>query len=264
MIRIRLINSFLLLMIFSLTVSAKEYHVAKTGNDANPGTLGSPLHTIQAAANLAQAGDVITVHEGVYRERITPPRGGESDTKRIVYRTAEGEKVEIKGSEVIKNWVKHYGSVWMVTLSNSFFNDYNPYVDLVRGDWFNDKGRDHHTGEVYLNGKSLWEMESLEKVHKSKPLKDVYDPEGSTYTWFCESDDENTTIYANFQGADPNKELVEINLRKACFYPSSTGINFITVSGFQMSQAATQWSPPTAEQIGLIGTNWSKGWIIEN
>ncbi|MHC4646144.1 MAG: hypothetical protein ACYTBJ_11620, partial [Planctomycetota bacterium] len=31
-----------------------------------------------------------------------------------------------------------------------------------------------------------------------------------------------------------------------------------------MSQAATQWAPPTAEQIGLIGTHWSKGWIIEN
>ena len=28
--------------------------------------------------------------------------------------------------------------------------------------------------------------------------------------------------------------------------------------------AATPWAPPTAEQIGLIGTNWSKGWIIEN
>jgi alpha-L-arabinofuranosidase len=31
-----------------------------------------------------------------------------------------------------------------------------------------------------------------------------------------------------------------------------------------MSQAATPWAPPTAEQVGLIGTNWSKGWIIEN
>ena len=31
-----------------------------------------------------------------------------------------------------------------------------------------------------------------------------------------------------------------------------------------MSQAATQWAPPTAEQTGLIGTNWSRGWIIEN
>ena len=31
-----------------------------------------------------------------------------------------------------------------------------------------------------------------------------------------------------------------------------------------MRQAATPWAPPTAEQIGLIGTHWSKGWIIES
>jgi alpha-N-arabinofuranosidase len=30
-----------------------------------------------------------------------------------------------------------------------------------------------------------------------------------------------------------------------------------------MTHAATPWAPPTAEQIGLIGTHWSKGWIIE-
>jgi alpha-N-arabinofuranosidase len=31
-----------------------------------------------------------------------------------------------------------------------------------------------------------------------------------------------------------------------------------------MEHAATPWAPPTAEQIGLIGTHWSKGWVIEN
>jgi hypothetical protein len=31
-----------------------------------------------------------------------------------------------------------------------------------------------------------------------------------------------------------------------------------------MSHAATNWAPPTAEQTGLVGPNWSKGWIIEN
>jgi alpha-N-arabinofuranosidase len=31
-----------------------------------------------------------------------------------------------------------------------------------------------------------------------------------------------------------------------------------------MMHAATPWAPPTAEQIGLIGTHWSKGWIIED
>lgn len=258
------LHLILIAILISTSLFAKEYHVAKTGNDYNPGTSYSPLLTIQAAANLAQPNDIITVHEGVYRERITPPRGGNSDNERIIYQAANAEKVEIKGSQVINNWVNFSKTVWKVTISNSIFGDYNPYKDLVKGDWFNNKGRIHHTGEVYLNGKSLWEMELLEKVLNPKPVKDNFDPEGSTYTWFCESDKENTYIFANFHEADPNKELIEVNVRKSCFYPKKNNINYITIRGFHMSQAATQWAPPTAEQVGLIGTNWSKGWIIEN
>lgn len=259
--RIKLV---LLTLVLCVAVSAKEYHVAKNGDDHNKGTKESPFLTIQKAADLALPGDIIIVHEGVYRERVTPPRGGNSDLERITYRAAKGEKVEIKGSEIINNWEQFSGTVWKATVPNSIFGEYNPYKDLVRGDWFNDKGRVHHTGEVYLNDKSLWEMELLEKVLRPRAVEDNYDPAGSTYTWFCESDEAHTYIYANFQGANPNKELVEINVRKACFYPDTTNINYITISGFHMSQAATQWAPPTAEQIGLIGTNWSKGWIIEN
>jgi hypothetical protein len=251
-----------LIGVFSLC--AKEYHVAKTGNDRNPGTVDKPFLTIQAAANIAQPGDVITVHEGIYREWVKPPRGGNSNSERIIYQAAEGETVKIKGSEIVSGWEKITGTVWRISIPNSYFGDYNPYKDLIHGDWFNPLGRVHHTGEVYLNGKSLWEMALLEDVLNPTPKTDRFDPEGSTYTWFCESNHENTFIYANFQGADPNKEMVEINVRKSCFYPGKTGINYLTVRGFKMSQAATQWAPPTAEQIGLIGTNWSKGWIIEN
>ncbi len=254
----------LIALILTFSISAREYHVAKTGKDSNPGTAEKPFLTIQAAADVAQPGDVITVHEGIYREWVKPPRGGNSDAERIVFQAAEGGKVEIKGSEIVTGWEKLAGTVWMISFSNSFFGDYNPYKDLIHGDWFNPLGRVHHTGEVYLNGKSLWEMALLEDVLHPKPKTDRFDPEGSTYTWFCESNNDNTFIYANFQGADPNNELVEINVRKSCFYPEKTGVNFITVRGFQMNKAATQWAPPTAEQIGLIGTNWSKGWIIEN
>jgi hypothetical protein len=81
---------------------------------------------------------------------------------------------------------------------------------------------------------------------------------------FTESDDSNTYLYANFHDRNPNEELVEINVRDSCFYPDQPGRNYITVRGFHMSQAATQWAAPTAEQIGLMGTHWSKGWIIEN
>jgi hypothetical protein len=40
-------------------------------------------------------------------------------------------------------------------LPNTFFGDFNPYRDLIRGDWFSPKGREHHTGAVYLNGEWL-------------------------------------------------------------------------------------------------------------
>ena len=253
-----------ILFLGGLKAHAGEYHVSLNGSDDNVGSAEHPFLSISAACRVARAGDTITVHEGVYREWIDPPFGGTSPLNRIVYHAAEGEKVVIKGSEVVKGWEKVRKGVWKVSLDNSFFGDYNPYREIIRADWFRDFGRDHHTGEVYLNGRSFYEIDSLEKVLDPLPLKGAQDQEGSRYQWYCESDSKTTIIWANFHGSDPNMELVEINVRPAVFFPEKTGIDYITVSGFTLSQAATTWAPPTAEQIGLIGPNWSKGWIIEN
>ena len=132
------------------TGCATEYHVSKTGLDGSPGTESKPFKTIMAAAKIAQPGDTITVHEGTYRESINPPRGGTSDAKRIVYQAAPGEKVVIKGSEIIKGWQPVGKGVWKVTLPNTFFGKFNPYDDLVGGNWFRPNDRNHHTGAVYL------------------------------------------------------------------------------------------------------------------
>ena len=246
---------WVLMITHAASASATELHVSVTGSDTHDGSLQRPFKTISAAAFVARAGDVITVHEGVYRERVTPPRGGESDDNRIVYQAAPGEKVEIKGSEVIQGWVKVLDDVWTVTLPNAFFGGFNPYSDSIHGDWFDPRGRGHHTGAVYLNGD--WLKEAATKA-------DVERPSGTTSLWFAVVDVKSTTIWARFPGADPNKELVEINVRQTVFYPEKTGINYITVRGFTMRQAATNWAPPTAEQIGLLGAHWSRGWIIEN
>ncbi|MFZ5830983.1 MAG: right-handed parallel beta-helix repeat-containing protein [Planctomycetota bacterium] len=256
-----------LLLILACSASpalARDIHVSPKGATGADGSAEKPFATISAAAELSQPGDVITVHAGTYRERITPPRGGTSNENRIVYQAAVGEEVVVKGSEVVRGWEPEGEGVWKVTLPNSFFGDYNPYQDLIHGDWFNDKKRPHHTGEVYIGGKSLWETHELARVRNPQPAADVADPEGSTWTWYCESDAQSTTIYANFHDKDPNEELVEINVRDSCFYPARPGCDYITIRGFRMCHAATQWAAPTAEQIGLIGTHWSKGWIIEN
>jgi alpha-N-arabinofuranosidase len=234
------------------------YHVSVDGNDANAGTKTSPLRTISAAANLAMPGDTVLVHAGIYREQITPPRGGDSNAERIVYEAAPGEKVVIKGSEIIKGWKKLENDTWEVKITNTFFGDFNPYKELIHGDWFNPtpKDRKYHRGAVYLHGH--WLMEAAEKgeVMALSDKKDLL--------WWTDVDSTTTTIWAQFKDADPNKDLVEINVRPTVFYPDRQFINFITVRGFTMEQAATNWAPPTAEQMGLIGTHWSRGWIIEN
>lgn len=145
------------------------------------------------------------------------------------------------------------------------------------GDWLveTDTGTTKHLGDVYLNGMSFYEAGSLEELqnpgirkqvidnwtHKTVP---VHNPEQTKYLWYAEVDGENTTIHANFHEYNPNEELVEINVRKCCFYPETPGIDYITVRGFEMAQAATPWTPPTADQPGLLGPHWSKGWIIED
>ncbi|MEI6808057.1 MAG: right-handed parallel beta-helix repeat-containing protein [bacterium] len=251
----RILIHLLVMVAFAVSIQAVELHVATSGKDTDPGTKAAPLRTIQRAASLAQPGDVITVRGGTYRERISPPRGGESDAKRIVYQAAQGETVEIKGSEIVKNWVKVQDNVWEVTIPNTFFGSFNPYNDLIHGDWFKAKRRQHHTGAVYLNGEWLTEAAALDAVLK---------PVGDTALWFGQVDQTNTTIRAQFKSVDPNTQLVEINVRQSVFYPEKPGMNFISVRGFTMRHAATPWAPPTAEQIGLIGTHWSRGWIIEN
>lgn len=234
---------------------AREYHVSAQGSDKNNGSAASPFRTISAAAARAFPGDVITVHEGVYRERVSPARGGTSEEKRIVYRAAPGERVEITGAEIVKGWKRLQDDVWSVTIPNGFFGDFNPYNDVIHGDWFDARGRTHHTGAVYLNGDWFAEAATMDEVLR---------PNGATPLWFGRVDAETTTLWAQFKGVDPNQELTEINFRQTVFYPEKTGIDFITVRRFILRRAATPWAPPTAEQKGVIGTHWSKGWIIED
>ena len=92
----------------------------------------------------------------------------------------------------------------------------------------------------------------------------IRNPEQTQLVWYAEVGHDETTIWANFQGADPNDELVEINVRRSVFYPTENHLDYITVRGFELAQAATPWAPPTADQPGLIGPNWAKGWIIED
>ena len=246
-------------------------HVAVTGSDRADGSAEAPFRTISRAAQAALPGDAVTVHAGVYREWVNPPRGGTADAP-ITYQAAVGpdgrfEPVTISGAEVVTDWRPHPGAegrVWVARVPNALFGARNPYAERIGGDWFFDRVNTWHTGEVYLDGRSMYESLTLGGVEHPEVTPDSFDPQGSLLTWYCEVGDDVTTIWANFGGVDPAEHEIEINARTFVFWPEATGVDHITVRGFTLTKAATQWAPPTALQEGLIGPHWSTGWVIED
>ena len=226
----------------------------------------APFCTISEAAAIAEPGDEVYVLPGIYRENVNPVNAG-LPGQRITYRSAEPLKAVITGAEPLSCW-KQTGegsTVYTARVSNDIFGNYNPYTTLVGGDWFI-ASFTAHTGDVFLNGKSMYEVSGIDAVNEPVVSKASWDPDFSIYVWYSEQDtaSNETVFYANFHGADPNRENVEITVRRNCFYPQKEGIGYITLSGFTVTEAATQWAPPTAYQEGMIGPHWSKGWIIED
>jgi len=252
-------------------------HVATSGSDRDDGSQQRPLRTIGRAAAMAQAGDTVVVHAGEYREWVKPQRGGLSDTRRITFEAAAGEHVVIKGSERVTNWERNGGTVWKATVPNALFGSFNPFTEEIAGDWivYAPDVPKKHLADVYLDGLSFYEVSSLKEVENPQLRTEATDdwtrvadrvrnPEQTQLVWYAEVGAEATTIWANFHDADPNAALVEINVRRSVFYPVDTHVDYITVRGFELAQAACPWTPPTADQPALIGPNWAKGWIIED
>jgi len=234
---------------------AAEYHVSKSGSDANPGSSARPFLTIQKAATVMQPGDVCTVHDGTYREEVIPPRGGSSEAHRITYRAAEGEKVYWKGSDQFTNWTLHAGTTYAVSITNVAFGAFNPYTVFVKEAWMGYGGGKFHRGQVFYEGEQYREQRTLDGVTATQK------------TWCVKQDKGSTVIYANFGGANPNTGLAEVTMRKSVFRPIvDGGVNYITLRGFHMSHGAPNWSPPspkTSDQEGLITTYRGTHWIIE-
>lgn len=97
-----------------LSLSAAEYFVSASGSDDAPGSREAPFRTIGKAAALVQAGDVVTVRGGTYREQISIRSSGTAAAP-IVFRGAPGETAVLTaGFAFPVAWQKTagYRSVW--------------------------------------------------------------------------------------------------------------------------------------------------------
>jgi len=242
--------------------SGMTYYVNVTASRDGNGSKAMPFRHINDAAKVALPGDEVIVAPGIYREYVNPQNAG-TEENRIVYRSEQPLGAVITGAEVLTGWTKYKGDVWTTRVDNGIFGAYNPYTTYVCGDWYF-APTVRHTGSVYLNDLAMYETVSLDECIEGAVDPCAWVPEESKYKWFTVQEGNTTVLYANFKGLDPNKEKVELSVRRNCFMPDKTGVSYITVSGFKIDKGATTWAPPAAYQDGLIGPHWSKGWIIED
>ena len=178
-----------------------DIRAPKNGN----GSKETPFRSIREAAKLAKPGDTVLVAPGVYRENVAPAHAGREDA-RIVYKSTEPLAAEITGAEEIKSWKPYEGNVWVCRIPNGVFGKYNPYTTFVQGDWYFGPVN-KHTGQVFLDDRMLYETLTLEECIEGAVYPSSWEPENSVYKWYTEQDVEKneTVIYANFQGKNPNE-----------------------------------------------------------
>jgi hypothetical protein len=125
----------------------REYFVSLAGRDTNPGTITQPFRTIAQGVSVVQAGDILSLRQGVYVEPVRIASKCGTATRPIVIRSYPGEQATIDGSmpefRTLNNqdWVPasgtdahpdEYVSVKKFTSSvRGAFLDRTPYTRLI-------------------------------------------------------------------------------------------------------------------------------------
>ncbi len=261
-----------ILWLVSSASQAKTWFVSDNGKDANIGSEQKPFKTISKAAEMAWPGDTVLVMQGVYRERVAPPRGGEPG-RPIVYMAEPGKKVYIKGSDVWNpDWQKEGKGILFARPADSLFTDdvyfdsANPFkVDVSSTPWGRNGFREfpdlfgsvkYTLGQVFVDGK-MW---------KQVPLKVEMQTEHNTW-WY---DSVNGEIYVNAGKYDDfSGHTVEITTRRRVFAPHKRGLGYIHLIGFIIEHCGNQfpesfWDKQENAQAGAVGTRQGHHWVIKN
>jgi hypothetical protein len=88
------------------------------GSDNNNGTsLSSPFLTIQAAANVAKAGDTVDICAGTYREEVVPRNSGTAAAP-IIYQPYNNGKVVVSGANIVTGWTQYSSDIYQSSSMN--------------------------------------------------------------------------------------------------------------------------------------------------
>jgi hypothetical protein len=252
------------------------YVCCASGSDQSKGSESMPFRTIQAAANVAQPGDTVLVQPGIYRERVSPVRGGSSASLAITFRSAVPQKAIIRGSVP---WVPEpicdtlvIKDIYSGPLDLQVFQDSsavdgaNPFLvpccvtpygregrpESVAGIKGADPQMVYSLGQVFVDDRPL-----LQCPYKTEM-------EQTADSWYY--DISANRLYANIPGGFEN---IEVTNQRRVFAPHVRGLKYIVVDGFVIERCGNQypnkfWTVAQNQQAGMIGTRSGRFWTIQN
>ncbi|MEM7809375.1 MAG: right-handed parallel beta-helix repeat-containing protein, partial [Planctomycetota bacterium] len=252
--------------------------------DDGPGDEARPFKTISAAAFVAEPGDTVCVHAGVYRERVAPRRGGEPG-RPITYEAAPRERVVIKASDLWQpDWQPQGNGLYLGRFVDdqfdidqrhavdwpSFPQRYNPFVLPLNSapggkaaavDPFGNVTAEAEernpavVGELFVNGQPLLQ------------LPDATQLERTPGSWRV-ADDASGLVVHPPTGVELEHAFVELVTRPRCFAPYKRGLSHITVRGFVMEHGANDFPRgfygKHSPQAGILSTRGGTHWVIES
>ena len=240
-------------------------------SDENDGSEARPFKTIQRAADLAEPGTRVLIHGGVYRECVSPARGGDGPDSMIAYEAFGDGPVVIRASEEIHDFSPSTGwrigmrmkkedlegmRIYAHRLSPDMFRGYNPFcaVNILHDRLFIEYDKTDMTpylnrrGCVFCDGKPLRQVALYHQLAQSD----------STY-WV---EHNGQTVHFRLpQDADPRDHLIEVTVREQCFAPEEPFLSYIKLKGLICEHAATGAPVP---QRGAISAHRGHHWVIED
>lgn len=253
----------------------RELHVDANhpeADDTNEGTLERPFRTINAAAQLAEAGTRIWIHAGEYREWVRPAAGGTGPEHMISYEAYGDGEVVIKASEQVSDFKPSKGwrlkadfneeqagesiRIWEYNLSPKLFQGYNPFcaVNILHDRLFIEYEKTdmstylNRRGMVFCDGKPLIQVALYNQLSKC---------EGS---YWVEANGQKVHFRLE-KDADPKDHCIEVTCREQCFAPEVPFLSYIKIKGITCAHAATGAPVP---QRGAISCYRGHHWVIEN
>jgi len=277
---------------------SKTYYVdgkSSAADDAGPGTKERPFRTIGKAAEVLQPGERVIIAEGIYREVVQPRRGGSGPDRMISYEAADGAKVIVRGSAILKDgWrpsaaaqgrggAQGQARTWDVDLDGAWFGGYNPFgmmnMPQQRWQYMNRMSVNVHNilvpytrvrGMMFVDGKPLDQVRVTSELFGRDPSWAIgsrgqpYSAElfgelgGGLGKYFV--DQSGLSLRVRLPNDDaPDAHLVEVTTKAQVFVPAR-GLGYIRVKGITFEHAGNNFPFP---QTGMVSTNGGHHWIIE-